>query len=127
MDNFKKITVVDGITIHQMNQDAEYFPNKYFGAGEFWSFIEKNGNISVPTTFKDRHSYYFDSLSDILRAIAVYIENKPPKTSEEKLELVKKEWDLYRTYLKNKYPSCCGEEWKFNCPYLKKIDEILRK
>ena len=38
---------------------------------------------------------------------------------------IKKEWDAYVKYLKEKYPAEIGEEWDFTCPYHKKINAII--
>ena len=45
--------------------------------------------------------------------------------SQQTLKDIKKEWEEYKNFLKIKYPSDEGDEWKFTCPHHRKLDEII--
>lgn len=46
-------------------------------------------------------------------------------TAEEKLEEIRKEWDLYKEELIVKYPAKDGDDWQFTCPHHIKIEKLL--
>ena len=45
---------------------------------------------------------------------------------QNKVEDIKKEWEEYKSFLKEKYPAEDGKEWELSWEHHKKIDDILK-
>jgi len=59
-------------------------------------FISKYAQVVTSKLITDyiRPEFYFNSISDALRAVALYLEK--PKTAEEQLSILKKKWKGFK-------------------------------